>query len=122
MRAVSSSRFSWYRAIEAAEYDVDKTIREYQEELRSQNVIDNWPRRDSEFVSGNISLWSRYMTCHDNSAEFFVKLNFAVQLHTLAALAKYWQGLTVDPAATSMVRWDLGNPITVATESVCNFV
>ena len=34
MRAVASSRCSWYRAIEAAENDVDKTIREYQEDLR----------------------------------------------------------------------------------------
>ena len=31
MRAVAASRCSWYRAIDAAEYNVDKTIREYQE-------------------------------------------------------------------------------------------
>ena len=74
MRAVAASRCSWYRAIDTAEYDADKTIREYQEELRSQNVIDNWPRRDSEFVSDNVSLWSRYLLRHDNFAESFVSL------------------------------------------------
>ena len=64
----------WYRAIDTAEYNVDKTIKEYQEKLRSQNVIDNWRRRDSEFVSDNVFLWSRYLLRHDNSAESFVSL------------------------------------------------
>ena len=94
MRAVASSRCSWYRAIEAAEYDVDTTVREYQEELRSQNVIDNWPRRDSEFVSDNVPLWSRYLLRHDNSAESFVNVPTQIPssiFHMLVALAKDWQ-------------------------------
>ena len=56
MKAVASSRCQWYRAIEAEENGVDKTSREFQEKLRRQSVIDNWPRRDIEFVTDHIPL------------------------------------------------------------------
>ena len=74
MRAVASTRCQWYRAIESAENGVDKTTREYQEELHGQHVIDGWSRRDIEFVTDNVLLWSRCFVRHDNSAESFVSL------------------------------------------------
>ena len=86
MQAVAATRCGWYRAIDTAEHTVDKTIREYQESLRSQNVIDNWPRRNCEFVSDNVKLWSRYLLRHDNSAESFVSL--PAQLPSSVAYAR----------------------------------
>ena len=41
MRAVAATRHGWYKAIEIAEHNVDKTIRAYQQELRDQHVIDD---------------------------------------------------------------------------------
>ena len=74
MRAVAVARHGWYKAIETAEHNVDKTIREYQRELRDQHVIDNWPRRNCEFLSDNVKFWSRYLLRHENSAESFVSV------------------------------------------------
>ena len=75
MKAAASSRCSHYRAIEAEERNTDKTTRSFQETLRSQSVrVDNWPRRDIEFVKENINLWSHYLTRHDYIAESFINL------------------------------------------------
>ena len=86
MRAVAATRHGWYKAIETAEHNVDKTIREYQQELRDQYVIDNWPRRNCELVSDNVKLWSRYLLRHDNSAESFVSV--PIQLPSSVAYAR----------------------------------
>ena len=86
MRAVAATRWGWYKAIETAEHNVDKTTREYQEELRGQNAIDNWPRRNGEFVSDNVPRWSRYLLHHDNSAESFVSV--PTQLPSSVAYAR----------------------------------
>ena len=94
MRAVASTCCQWYRSIETAELGVDKTTREYQEELHGQDVIDNWPRRDIEFVRDNIPLWSCYLVRHDNSAESIVSLplkqpvSVAYSRHTRQGLAR----------------------------------
>ena len=94
MKAVASSRCQWYRAIAAEDGSVDKTTREFQERLRSRNVIDNWPRRDIAFVTDNIPLWSRYMIRHDISAESIVSLPSKLRVcaayarHTRQALAR----------------------------------
>ena len=72
LRAAAASRHGWYKAIEIDEQNIDKTTRSYQETLRDQSPIDNWPRRHSEFVLDNIGLWSRYLQRHDNSAESIV--------------------------------------------------
>ena len=74
MRAVAATRHGWYKAIETAERNVDKATRSYQEDLRDQGAIDNWPRRNCEFVTDNERLWSRYLLRHDNSAESFVSV------------------------------------------------
>ena len=71
-RAVAATRYGWYKAIETAEHNVDKAICAYQQDLRDQHAIDNWPRRNCEFVEDNVKLWSRYLLRHDNSAESFV--------------------------------------------------
>ena len=92
MRAVASTRCQWYRCIETAELGVDKTTREYQEELHGQDVIDNWPRRDIKFVTDNIPLWSRYLVRHDNSAESIVTLPLT-QLFSVAYSRHTRQGL-----------------------------
>ena len=86
MRSVTATRWGWYKAIETAEHNVDKTTREYQEELRGQNAIDIWPRRNGEFVSDNVPLWSRYLLRHNNSAESFV--NVPTKLPSSVAYAR----------------------------------
>ena len=82
MRAVAATRHGWYKAIEASEHNVDKATQEYQQELRDQHAIDNWPRRNCEFVSDNVRLWSRYLLRHDNSAESFVSSRDTVDNRT----------------------------------------
>ena len=94
LRAVASTRCQWYRAIESAEHGVDKTTRGFQKELRGQNVIDDLSRRDIEFFTDNIPLWSRELVRHDNSAESFVSLpskqpvSVAYARHTRQGLAR----------------------------------
>ena len=87
IKAVASCRCQWYRAIEAEESGVDTMTRKIQEKLRSQSVIDNWPRRDIAFVTDNIPRWSRYMIRHDNSAESIVSL--PLKLPVSAAYARH---------------------------------
>ena len=72
MRVAAATRHGYYKAIEIDEGNSDKTTRQYQETLRDPGPIDNWPRRDSEFVRDNLLLWSRYLERHDNSAESIV--------------------------------------------------
>ena len=74
MQAVANTRYAWYKAIEAAEHNVDKATRSYQQDLRDQNAIDNWTRRNCEFVTDNVKLWSRYLLRHDDSAESLVSV------------------------------------------------
>ena len=72
MRVAAATRHGHYKAIEIDEDNSDKTTRQYQETLRDPGPIDNWRRRDSEFVRDNLLLWSRYLVRHDNSAESIV--------------------------------------------------
>ena len=72
MRVAAATRHGHYKAIEIDEVHSDKNTRQYQETLRDPGPIDNWPRRDCEFVRDNLLLWSKYLERHDNSAESIV--------------------------------------------------
>ena len=72
MRVANATRQGWYKAIEIDANVSDKTTRQYQQALRDPSQIDNWRRRADEFVRGNLLLWSKYLECHDNSAESFI--------------------------------------------------
>ena len=72
LKAAQTTRQGWYKAIELDTDALDKTTRQYQQALRDTSQIDNWRRKADEFVRGNLLLWSKYLECHDNSAESFI--------------------------------------------------
>ena len=71
-RIARATRHGHYKAIEITEGSEDKHTRQYQEAQRNSSPIDNWLRRDTEFVRDNLLLWSKYLSKHDNSAESIV--------------------------------------------------
>lgn len=72
LRIACATRHGYYKAIEIDEEFFDIHTREYQETQRNSSPIDNWLRRDTEFVRDNLLLWSQYLEKHDNSAESIV--------------------------------------------------
>ena len=104
MRAVAATRHGWYKAIEVSEHTVDKAIHEYQQELRGQQAIDNWPRRYFEFVYDNVRFWSRYLLRDDNSAEYFVSV--PTQLPSSVAYARCTRQRLARHCGSSYWAWN----------------
>jgi hypothetical protein len=71
-RIACATRAAHYKAIVTLEGFENKHTQKYQETLRNSDQIDNWPRRDTEFVKDNLLLWSKYLRKHDNNAESIV--------------------------------------------------